>query len=522
MATAPETINKRIQPILLDIAELAPLEQVAKRLAAAASELTKAEYAAIGVYGEEGELTRFITHGLENSVVAGMGHPPRGIGLLGEVSRQRGPVRVHQISEHEASSGFPAPHPTMGPYLGVPVMRGSEAIGAFYVTRPVGGEPFTDEDEEGLLALAPYAAVAMTNAMVHELELRRAQCAAEIVRAAAELQAVEDERACATTLSRSIESLFPDHHHAVLIWPEEGSELDGPLIHPAEASLGSALVEMPQSLDPGQHWMEDILPGHQVLLHVAGTEPTTLVALTCDYDDQRPSEVDQQAVGQLADIGAIALTSIRRQIAVRAIERYQIRDAIARDLHDDLIQSIYSVGLGLQTSRHDEVALEAALDGTVSALSEVIRDLRAYIAQLERGVEGLTSTEMLATRITEQLRSDDQIRWSERVELDDTSLGAHRERQLYLIVREAISNVRRHSRAERASLTLLQSGSTLELEVADDGRGFDREQVPERSVGLRSMEERVADIGGSMIIESALGEGTILRATFPLESETLS
>jgi NarL family two-component system sensor histidine kinase LiaS len=59
----------------------------------------------------------------------------------------------------------------------------------------------------------------------------------------------------------------------------------------------------------------------------------------------------------------------------------------------------------------------------------------------------------------------------------------------------------------------------LELEVADDGQGFDRDAVPERSVGLRSMEERVADIGGSMIIESAPGRGTTLRATFPLDTE---
>ena len=93
----------------------------------------------------------------------------------------------------------------------------------------------------------------MTNAIVHERELRRAECAAEIVRAAAELQAIDDERACATTLSRSIESLFPDHQHAVLIWPEDGAELDGPLIHPADDSLGTALAEVPQSLDPGQH-----------------------------------------------------------------------------------------------------------------------------------------------------------------------------------------------------------------------------------------------------------------------------
>lgn len=521
MNAAPEALVERLQPILLDIAELAPLEQVAERLASAASELTSAQYAAIGVYGRRGELTRFITHGLDAAAVALMDHPPRGAGLLGEVARQVAPVRVAAIGEHPATGGVPSHHPEMGPYLGVPVMRGSVAIGAFYVTRPQGGEPFTAEDEERLLALSPYASVAMSNAMVHELELRRAACADEIVQASAELQAIHDERECASALSRSVQRLFPDHDHVVLIWPEEGSDLDGPLVHPGDSVLGDAITDVADTLDAGRHWLEDLVPGHHVLGYVAGGEQSAMVALACDYE-MRPSEVDQQALTQLADIGAIALSSVRREAAARAIERYQIRDAIARDLHDDLIQSIYSVGLGLQMSRHDQNALEAALDGAVDALSEVIRDLRAYITQLERGVEGLTSAELLATRIAGQLRSDERIRWSEQIELDATSLGSRRERQLYLIVREAISNVRRHSQADRASLILRRRGPVLELEVADDGRGFDRDQVPERSVGLRSMEERVADIGGSMIIESALGQGTTLRATFPLDTEVSS
>ena len=166
--------------------------------------------------------------------------------------------------------------------------------------------------------------------------------------------------------------------------------------------------------------------------------------------------------------------------------------------------------------------LSADVDFLGSALGDVIRDLRAYIAQLERGVDGLTSAELLVNRIAGQLRSDDRIRWTERIDLGATSLGSRRERQLYLIVREAISNVRRHSQADRASLTLRCNGSELELEVSDNGCGFDRERVPERSVGIRSMEERVADIGGSMIIETARGEGTTLRATFPLDTEVSS
>ena len=521
MGVAPEAIIERIQPILLDIAELAPLEQVAQRLAAAASELTDAPYAAIGVYGDNGELTRFITHGMDASEVAAMPHPPRGIGLLGEVAKQIAPVRVDQISAHHAASGVPSGHPDMGPYLGVPVTRGSTAIGAFYVTRRLGAEPFTTEDEGRLLTLAPYASVVMSNAMIHELELRRAECAAEIVLASTELQAIDDERACVSALSRSVERLFPNHEHVVLIWPEEGTALDGPLVQPRDTPLAHAIVETADTLSPGEHWLEELIDGHHVLVYVAGSDRATLVALACGYE-QRPREVDQLALVQLADIGTIALSSVRRQAAARAIERYQIRDAIARDLHDDLIQSIYSVGPGLQTSRHDADALETALDGAIDALSGVIRDLRAYIAQLERGVEGLTSTEILATRITGQLKSDDRIRWTEQIEIGTRSLGPHRERQLYLIIREAISNVRRHSGADRAALSLQRRGDVLELQVSDEGSGFDRDQVPERAVGLRSMEERVADIGGSMIIESTAGRGTTLRATFPIDTEVSS
>ena len=516
MNVVSEAVARRIEPILLDLAELAPLEQVGERLAAAASELTEAPYAAIGVYGDRRKMTRFITYGMDEATVALMPHLPLGDGLLGEIARQPRPLRVDVIGDHAASSGVPSGHPEMGPYLGVPVMRGSMAIGAFYVTRPPGAEPFTAEDEQRLLALAPYASVAMSNAMVHELELRRAECASEIVRASAELQAIDDERACAATLSRSVQHLFPDHHHAVLIWPDGGVALDGALVEPSGSPLADALAEAADTLGPGEHWLDDLLLDQHVLAYVAGAEGRTMVALACDYES-RPEEVDRLALTQLGDIGSIALASVRRQAAAMALERYQTRDEIARDLHDDLIQSIYSVGLGLQISRGDASALEAALDRTEDALGEVIRDLRAYIAQLERGVEGFTSTEMLATRITGQLRNDDRTHWTERIELGG-SLGVRRERQLYLIAREAISNVRRHARAQHASLTLRRDGGVVELEVTDDGGGFDRDQVPARAVGLRSMEERVADIGGSMIIESAPGRGTKLRATFPLDT----
>ena len=124
---------------------------------------------------------------------------------------------------------------------------------------------------------------------------------------------------------------------------------------------------------------------------------------------------------------------------------------------------------------------------------------------------------MLPTRIGSLLQeAGTRTRWKSDIQLGDQPLGRQAERQLYLVVREAVSNVERHADASSASLHLERRGDILHLEVTDDGRGFDRSSVSEDSVGLRSMEERVADLGGSIVIASTPGQGTSLIATMPV------
>jgi signal transduction histidine kinase len=78
-----------------------------------------------------------------------------------------------------------------------------------------------------------------------------------------------------------------------------------------------------------------------------------------------------------------------------------------------------------------------------------------------------------------------------------------------------ISNVVRHADARSASLSLLNEGETLVIAIRDNGRGFDRSAVPDSAVGLRSIEQRVADLDGSALIESSPGDGTTITATLP-------
>ena len=227
--------------------------------------------------------------------------------------------------------------------------------------------------------------------------------------------------------------------------------------------------------------------------------------------DREPVRFTREAMRALA---RLCVAAAMRE-AEAALERYEERDAIARDLHDDLIQSIYAVGLSLRaalSAQPDEI--RRALSKGVDDLSAVIRDLRSFIAQLSAAPPTVSSQEMLAMRIRALLAGISRPTWDIDVDFGGGPLARQLERQLYMIVREAVSNVVRHADAHTASLALRREGDRLRLEVRDDGVGFDRSAVPVDSVGLRSIERRVADLGGSVVIDSAPGHGTSIVATF--------
>ena len=509
----------RMQTVLLGIAELAPLEQVADRLAEAARDLTAADFAAIGVYDRAGSLSRFVTVGISGEEVQAIGHPPSGHGLLGEFARHPALVNIEDVADHSSFSGFPDRHPPMGPFLGVPVSTGARVIGALYLTRRPGGGPFTAEDEEHIRGLAPYAAIAMSNAIRLDDERRRATAAVVLATCANAFHLADSERQVGRALVTAVEQLFPDRDYAIAYGDSalatsrlEVIQNDDELRASLETALGS-------DLGAGFHRVTlEPDTASQLGLQSAGEDVSVHVALRLAADEEL-SDVDMGVLQQLAETAAVGIAAGRRRDAEATLERYAIRDSIARDLHDDLIQSIYAIGLGMRVSSDDAAVLRGRLDTATGELNEVIRDLRAYIAQLSRGAEGLTTTGLTAMRIEALIRGHSVPQWQYSIELGQESVGPRLERQLYLIVREAVSNVHRHASATTARLTLERHEDVISLEIRDEGRGFDRRAVPEGTVGLRSLEERVADIGGSIIIDSAIGSGTTISATFPIQED---
>jgi signal transduction histidine kinase len=200
----------------------------------------------------------------------------------------------------------------------------------------------------------------------------------------------------------------------------------------------------------------------------------------------------------------------------------EIRDAerkrIARDLHDGVLQdlSYTAAAIGITMLQADDAKLkeqlQAAIDAVrrgVQGLREVVNDLRLEDEDGRRFAEVVESLVRRNRTMAKHVEISMEV--GERVPatpLGETGMQASR------IIQEALTNARRHSGAKRISVSLRMDGPELIAEVADDGVGFGPETLP--GVGLSSMRERAAVIGGDLEIDSEKGWGTSVRLRIPL------
>jgi GAF domain-containing protein len=145
------------------------LDSLLQRLVELAAELTGARYAALGVTNPAGTaLDRFITTGIDDDLRRTIGDLPRGRGILGLLIHDQQALRLHDLSEHPASVGFPPGHPPMRTFLGVPVQLRGVAFGNLYLCEKAGSRDFGEDDEEIVSLLAAQAAIAIENARLYE------------------------------------------------------------------------------------------------------------------------------------------------------------------------------------------------------------------------------------------------------------------------------------------------------------------------------------------------------------------
>ncbi|HIE39511.1 MAG TPA: sensor histidine kinase [Anaerolineales bacterium] len=194
------------------------------------------------------------------------------------------------------------------------------------------------------------------------------------------------------------------------------------------------------------------------------------------------------------------------------------RERIGRELHDGIIQSIYAAGLMLegvrQSLQEDPAAAETLLSRAMDSLNQTIQDIRRYIFDL-RGQEPEADLVTGLEALLRDFRVNTLLETSLIVRGEDThSLDIERQRHIFQVAREALSNVARHAQARRVEIRLIYQPDRLQLQIADDGVGLTI--IPTaRGQGLRNARERARLLDGTLDIDSAPGQGVTLTLTVP-------
>jgi signal transduction histidine kinase len=220
----------------------------------------------------------------------------------------------------------------------------------------------------------------------------------------------------------------------------------------------------------------------------------------------------------IANQAAIAIENAQLYAQAQELAALEERQKLARELHDSVSQAIYGIALGLHTARiqldRDPRELPESLDYLLSLAEAALAEMRALIFELrpeslER--EGLISA---LTKQAAALQARHEVAVSTRL-CDEPDLPLHTKQELYRIAQEAMHNTVKHANARKVDLVLRRTASEVILEVCDDGVGFDPTGNFPGHLGLRSMQERVSNLGGRFQIESTPGQGTHLLAQVP-------
>ncbi|ARF61003.1 MULTISPECIES: GAF domain-containing sensor histidine kinase [Streptomyces] len=173
MSHRPPSGLAAVSAALLAMSRHLDVGDVLKTIVASARELLDAQYAALGVPDDHGGFAQFVVDGVSDEQWKAIGPLPRQHGILAAMLHRSGPERLADVREDPRFEGWPDAHPDMSDFLGMPITDGDETIGALFLAnklcpKPEGGCGFTAEDEELLSILAQHAAIALTNARLHE------------------------------------------------------------------------------------------------------------------------------------------------------------------------------------------------------------------------------------------------------------------------------------------------------------------------------------------------------------------
>ncbi|WP_425559787.1 GAF domain-containing sensor histidine kinase [Kitasatospora terrestris] len=531
------------------------LHATLQRIASGAAELVDAKYAALGVISPHGTgLSDFIHIGIDDATAAAIGELPAGRGILGALIDNPEPLRLADLSEDPRSTGFPAHHPPMRSFLGVPIRVRGEVFGNLYLTEKQGAGGFTPEDKQVVLALAAAAGVAIENSRLYEEGRRRERWIAGAAAVTTALLSTDEAQVALTVAAEQVRELA-DGAVGMILLPAGDSQM-----RVAHAS-GEAAEYLNGELLPEDSFTARLLAGEPIYLEDMSTDPTVVIRIAREFGPSmavpmvsagrvlgglcvwRPrgtapfTAAEKQLAQTFASQAALALRLAEYQRDKQRLAVFQDRDRIARDLHDLVIQRLFATGMMLESAARRAVVPEVrtGIGKAVDELDATIQEVRTTIYALQHG-DSDDEPDTLRTRVLREgsqaaaaLGFKPAITFTGPVE---SLVGEQTSRQLLAALREMLSNTARHARASRvavdvdATVHLGDRGRPLSgdpeapvragrpgvlLTVTDDGVG-----IPDggRRSGLRNLTRRAETLGGDAWHETGPnGKGTRVRWT---------
>jgi signal transduction histidine kinase len=529
-----------------------------RRIVQAAADLVDAEYGALGVLGPQGTVSEFVHVGIDTETAARIGPLPSGGGILGLLIEHPAPIRIEDLMQHPSAVGFPAGHPVMKSFLGVPVRVRGEVFGNLYLTQKRDGRGFTVDDERTVMALAAAAAVAIENARLYESSRQRERWQNAITEIGSAVLSGGETGDVLTLAARNARRLtgadfatiaLPDADGILRIEIADGyddTEADQEIprsrwsVHESHRNPGfitelQALVRswlgaeiapasrVYQVFTSGQSLSDSNVPialspgkiqefSHVALLPMhSGSRVLGVLSLLWAGGAQSASEATIALAQTFAGQAAVTLTLAEARGEQQRLAVFEDRDRIARDLHDLVIQRLFATGMLLQgTMRVEDVPAGATerIDKAVDELDETIREIRQTIFALHEPVDGPASG--LRGRVLRETKQSAAVLGFEPavrfIGAVDASISTETGEHLIAALREALMNAAKHAHAARVDVLVQIESAAALLVVTDDGIGIPEQGMGRRS-GVTNLMARAVECGGSCDLERVNAEG---------------
>lgn len=534
----PAKLRQLLQAVLEINSDLA-LPVLLQRVVEIAVSLADCQFGALGIVGTGEELSEFITVGMDPHGPNLVGPAPLGRGALGHLIAHPEPIRLSDLATYPGAYGFPAHHPKMRSFLGVPIRVHQEVFGNLYLTEKAGGGDFTEYDEQLILALATATGMAIANARLYteaDLHRRWLQASASISNA---LFSGEDPdgvlpviaaQARELTMAQAAFIAFPDADSLVIetvdtIESIEPDALFGLRLPIAGTLLGTALTsgEPATTARATKHSAklsrsEEAAFGKSLAAVPLGrgTGHQAVLAIIASEGGPHFEASTLPLLNSFATQAALALETAERRHDTERLLMFEERDRIARDLHDLVIQRLFACGMHLENTAKLAVREEVSrrIHAVVDDLDLTIQEIRATIFALKAQTTSASpSLRSAVLAVVEQCGDRFNIAPAVQFEgLSGSGLPSGIVNDLLVVAREALSNAARHAHASLVQVIVDVAQDRVTLQVIDDGVGFD--DTAHRS-GLVNLADRAQSHGGEFSIRHNPEGGTTLSWSVP-------